>query len=195
LGNYEINVQCYCAKNINRELEMKKIIFIMIAFLFVTTNVSAVEIGEMAPDFIGKDMDGNDAFVSQYKGKVVVLTFWDIKNEESLQIIPVLSSIESYVDKNMGEDKLKIIGIAKYKTFSSYRREAKKMQKRAGLNYNFEDYVPISPNYFKREAGFPCTVLIDKWGRVAFMHLGFSDEIVDQLSREIPALLNQEYTE
>jgi peroxiredoxin len=38
--------------------------------------VRALSIGKTAPDVSGKDLDGNEFHLSDYRGKVVVLTFW-----------------------------------------------------------------------------------------------------------------------
>lgn len=35
-----------------------------------------LEIGKVAPDIQGKDVDGKDLKLSDYRGKVVVLDFW-----------------------------------------------------------------------------------------------------------------------
>src|ERR1700687_4390350 len=41
-----------------------------------TEQASAKTIGQPAPDITFKDLDGKDATLSQYKGKVVLVNFW-----------------------------------------------------------------------------------------------------------------------
>jgi peroxiredoxin len=51
---------------------MKKL-FALLAATVLTTAVSAVEIGQPAPDFTGTDINGKTFHLSDYKGKIVVL--------------------------------------------------------------------------------------------------------------------------
>jgi len=39
-------------------------------------QLAAVEVGRVAPDIDGEDMDGQRLHLADYKGKVVVLHFW-----------------------------------------------------------------------------------------------------------------------
>ena len=41
--------------------------------LFAAQNLG---IGKVAPEIVGKDVDGNEMKLSDYRGKVVVIDFW-----------------------------------------------------------------------------------------------------------------------
>ena len=39
-------------------------------------KVERLQIGMVAPEIVGKDIDGNDMKLSDFKGKVTVIDFW-----------------------------------------------------------------------------------------------------------------------
>lgn len=43
---------------------------------FEAEPVAKIPVGELAPDIVGKDLDGNEFKLSDYRGQVVMLDFW-----------------------------------------------------------------------------------------------------------------------
>ena len=39
-------------------------------------NIRALQVGSIAPDFSGTNVDGNEIALSDYRGKVTYLVFW-----------------------------------------------------------------------------------------------------------------------
>lgn len=54
----------------------------------------------MAPEFTLKDLDGNSATLSDYKGKIVVLNFWAVWCKYCIQEMPDLNELGKQLEKD-----------------------------------------------------------------------------------------------
>lgn len=70
---YRAIVKKLNAKHADLEVRGRKVAAVMKATLEAKEKLA---IGKQAPEIIGKDVDGNEMKLSDYKGKVVVLDFW-----------------------------------------------------------------------------------------------------------------------
>ncbi len=54
-------------------------LFLAASLLGCTGGSSGTKVGELAPDFALKDLDGNPVKLSDLRGKVVILNFWFLR--------------------------------------------------------------------------------------------------------------------
>lgn len=77
--------------------------FLMSCLLFSGTMMAQAVVGEEAPDFHAKDLDGNECSLTQYKGKIVVLEWTNPKcpfvrkqyshsNDEGIPVLPSMQT-------------------------------------------------------------------------------------------------------
>ena len=138
---------------------MKKFLIVIIAQFFVYANVYAIDVGEMAPDFVGRDYNGDDTLLSEYKGQVVVLTFWGgwvfrKGRNPSLSLLEDLYSIEQNLIRGHGKNKIKLIATSNFGPFSDFRRKTKKRKSKVdrarkilinhGASWNMPNHIRIS---------------------------------------------------
>jgi thiol-disulfide isomerase/thioredoxin len=65
-----------------------------------TAETGAVEIGKAAPQFILPDISGREVALDQYKGKIVILDFWQTTCPPCRYTMPMLDRIqEDYAGK------------------------------------------------------------------------------------------------
>src|SRR3546814_16553969 len=72
--------------------------------------------GDIPPDVLGNDRDGNPVTVSQYRGKVVIVTFWASWCGPCRRELPVLGKVQSIV----GRAHLEVIAV----NFKEDRRDS-----------------------------------------------------------------------
>ena len=163
---------------------------IVIAFLVFSpaackkkeAGVEAVppSIGDIAPDFISKDVNGNTVRLSDYKGKVVLIELWATWCGPCRALTPVLNKIyEKYKDK--GFVVLALTPEENTNTVKSYIKEN-----------NVTYPVLITDMKTTRRYGvisIPASFLISRDGRVAEKHLGVTRDIVQELSSGIEKLI------
>ena len=70
---YEEVVKTLAAEHLDLKIGRREVVKAMVAEREATKNLA---IGKVAPEIVGKDIDGKEMKLSDYRGKVVVLDFW-----------------------------------------------------------------------------------------------------------------------
>lgn len=156
--------------------------------LLVLTGLAQAKslVGSTAPDSLGMDNAKRPVHVSDYRGKVVVLTFWASWCGYCLKELPILENLQ----RKVGSEQIAVIAINtdrdrdKYRTM---RRRMKDFQLTLTVDANKEG---IAEAY--GVSGLPHMVLVDKQGRVAYIHIGYSEESLPRFVYEINNLLERE---
>lgn len=141
-------------------------------------------VGDALPDSLGKDRDGNELSLAAQHGKVVVMTFWASWCGYCLQELPILESLQ----RRVGKEHIEVVAInvdKHYRDFIALRRRLK----------DFELDITRDANEHLADAygvkGLPHMVLVDKQGRMAFTHVGYSEKSLPNFVNEINGLLNE----
>jgi thiol-disulfide isomerase/thioredoxin len=141
--------------------------------------------GDVPPDALGNDRDGNAITVSQYRGKVVIVTFWESWCGPCRRELPVLGKIQSIV----GREHLEVIAV----NFKEERRDINAVV-RANRDIPLR-YVRDTPGRISDTYGvtsLPNMFIIGVDGKVAHVHRGYSEEMIDGFIQEMLALLPPE---
>jgi thiol-disulfide isomerase/thioredoxin len=140
--------------------------------------------GDIPPDALGVDVKGNPVTVSQHRGKVVVVTFWASWCPPCRRELPMLAHVQSTV----GREYMEVVAI----NVKEGRREflgVIRANKGIELTY-VHDKGPVTDQY--GVSGLPNMFIIDREGRVAHVHRGYSEQVFQRFIEEILALLPPE---
>ncbi|MBT5186384.1 MAG: TlpA family protein disulfide reductase, partial [Kordiimonadaceae bacterium] len=148
------------------------------------------------PDFVGRDINGDDTLLSQYKGQVVILNFWHgwvhrEGGDNSLPLLEDLYSVEQNLIRGHGENRVKLIASSHLGSFSDFRRKTKKRKSKVDVHFTYDRSHLIGAKYFNLNRVLPITYIIDKKGKIASIHPGYSEEMISGLSRELVSLVEQ----
>lgn len=140
-------------------------------------------VGKTAPDFGGKDFDGNDLRIADLRGKVVVLDFWAMWCAPCLQALPHMQSLS----ERFSEQPVVFLGINQ----DDARAQERARQFLADRGVTFRQFDDSSKNVTDLYAvtSIPCTVLIDAEGIVQDIAVGFGPGGDEQLAESIERLL------
>lgn len=137
---------------------------------------------DKAPDFTLKDLDGKDHKLSDYRGKVVILDFWDTWCPPCREEIPGFVQLQ----KELGGKDLQIIGIA-------LGREGKEKVKKFAADYkiNYPTLIFDGNQKLLNDYGgirsIPTTFIIDKEGGIVEKLVGFHPK--NQFEKKVAPLL------
>lgn len=146
------------------------------------TNI--VKLNDLAPDFTVQMLDGARYTLSDLtaEGKVVMITFWATWCPPCRQELSHMQ--EAIFDRYKGTD-LVVLPISRGEEPGKVRALLKKMgiTFNVGLDQTEQIYHSYATNYVPR------TYVIDRNGRVAYLGLGYDEEVAEQTHYTLDKLL------
>lgn len=140
--------------------------------------------GDTPPDFLGNTRKEDAVRVSDMRGKVVVVTFWASWCHYCQEELPRLASIQKLVSPQ----QLQVVAVNRDDRDTFLRLNHYLAKKTPGLILTF-DPGPVGKAYELN--GIPNTFLIGRDGKLAYVHVGYDDDMLDGIASEINRLLAQ----
>lgn len=137
-----------------------------------------------APDFTLRTLDGERVKLSDYRGKVVLLSFWATWCAPCKQELPILQGlVDKYADQGL---VVLAINTDDPKTIAQVRRyvQLKKYTMPVPLDRDNKVLSRFNPR-----VALPFLQIIDREGRRVSNHTGFSSGAEKALEKEVLALL------
>lgn len=140
--------------------------------------------GDVPPDFVGLDAEGNRVLVSAFRGKVVALVFWASWCGQCRSELPLLEKLQ----QGVGRDHLEVIAVNYKESLRDYRRLRRNLKYTMTMTHDPEGEVGAT--YGVR--GVPHLVLVDRSGTIAYVNIGFDSETSPvELTEQFNELLNE----
>ncbi len=159
-----------------------RIIIIVIATFSLNISAATVlKLGDVPPNYLGRDSNGDDVTLEDHKGKIVVISFWASWCTPCLKELPILENIQNTV----GTDKVKVIAI-NFKEDSKKYRKIKKLLSSLNLTLTHDKRGSIGKK-FGVEA-IPNLFIVSKKGELVFHNVGYGDSTIDTIVK----VLNQQ---
>ena len=136
----------------------------MLEYLKERSISQSIKINQPAPDFTTTDITGREFSLNQFRGKYVLLNIWATWCGPCVSEIPLLKKLR----EDFPEYLLEMISVSVDNT----KRDLENGIKKYGLNWThvFKDMPLI--NRYHISSAVPLFFLIDKAGRLVFMHVG-----------------------
>ena len=152
------------------ELLGTRTLIAMAMWLALVSVVSArPEFGDVPPDAIGVDAEGNSVKVSDLRGKVVIAVFWASWCDKCRAELPVLEQIQ----RQAGREELAVVAI----NWKESKRELRAMRRRLRdyqMRFTHDPDGVVGDSY--GVTGIPHLVMIDRGGALAFRAVGYSEK-------------------
>ena len=137
--------------------------------------------GDKAPQVLGTTLEGEKLESGQFRGKVLVVTFWASWCGPCMKELPMLESLQRLA----GTDKLQVVAV-NTEDRDVFRKIARKLDKFA-LTVVHDDGKRGSEAYGVN--GIPHMAIIGRDGTIVKVNRGYSEESLDGILREINAAL------
>lgn len=142
-----------------------------------------VLVSQVAPDFELPTLDGKKVKLSDLKGKVVVLDFWATWCPPCIKALPTYAKVTGELEKQ---------GVVFYPI--NLRESTEKIQaflkeQELELNVLRDEDGSVARKYNVR--GIPQSVLIDRQGKIAHVHVGAAPNLEEAITSELKALVEK----
>lgn len=142
---------------------------------------TGVSVGDIPPAFTLPDLDGNQVSLADFEGKVVVLDLWATWCRPCREEIPFL--IELYDE--FESQGLEIVGVGLDQGGAA---DLAPFVDRNGIDYKIVvGNRSVGDAY--QVSGIPTTLFIGRDGRIAHKHIGFSNEMRDEMRTQLEELV------
>ncbi len=152
-----------------------------VLFVFAATTASpettaALNPGDVAPAHIGTRLDGTPVLVSDFPGKVVIVSYWATWCSFCIKELAMLDAVQT-----AGGDHLQVVTVNIEPAYV-FKKVVKKLSKlRIPLLYD--------PDRKGRKAygveGIPHMIIIGKDGRIDTVNIGYTEEELDDVVTSI----------
>ena len=146
---------------------------------------AAPAIGDIPPQILGKDRNGDPVDLAQLRGKVVVVTFWASWCGPCRRELPMLGKVQEVV----GREHLEVIAV----NFKEPRRDFNaviRANKDLDLTYVHDERGIVSDRY--GVTALPNMFIIGQDGLIAQTHRGYSENVLQSFMQELLELLPEE---
>jgi thiol-disulfide isomerase/thioredoxin len=144
----------------------------------------SLQVGDVPPAYLGRASTGGKVTLSDYRGKIVIISFWASWCPPCRKELPVLAAIQ----KNATRDKIVVFAVNWKESGDQYRAIMRALKD--------VDLALVSDEngYFGGEYGvksIPHMIIIGRDGRIAAVHVGYGEDEIPALVKEINGLWRQ----
>ena len=161
------------------------ILLALMALTVVGTGAAAAlpAVGAAAPDFASKSDSGRNVRLSELRGQVVLINFWASWCGPCRQELPLLNKV--YAQYRAAGFMLLAVNV------DDNRKDADAMLKRLDLRFPilFDGNKNVAKLYGVDT--MPATLLIDRDGRVRYVHRGYYSGYEQKYERQVRELLKE----
>jgi peroxiredoxin len=155
----------------------------VLAFAGAGSSAALPTAGVVAPDFASKSDSGRNVRLSELRGQVVLINFWASWCSPCRQELPLLNKI--YTQYRAAGFMLLAVNV------DDNRKDAEAMLKRLDLRFPtlFDGSKTVAKLYGVDT--MPATLVIDRDGRVRFVHRGYYDGYERKYEQQVRELLKE----
>jgi peroxiredoxin len=155
----------------------------MFSVVAATSLASSGLMGQEAPDFALKSSTGENLRLSEFRGDVVMINFWATWCGPCRQEMPLLDELYQRYER-VG---FSLLGV----NIDDDSRKAMTMISDLGVNFPvlFDSTKAVSKLY--QVDAMPVTVIVDRDGKVRYVHQGYKPGYEDKYLDEIRSLLRE----
>jgi thiol-disulfide isomerase/thioredoxin len=143
-----------------------------------------LQMGDVPPDNLGWASTGGKVKLSEYRGKIVIISFWASWCAPCRKELPVLAAIQ----KNATRDKIVVFAVNWKESGDRYRAIIRTF-KDVDLALVSDEYGHFGVEYGVK--AIPHMIIIGRDGRIAAVHVGYGESEIPTLVKEINELWTQ----
>jgi thiol-disulfide isomerase/thioredoxin len=156
-----------------------------LAFLATPAHAKPpLKVGDLPPETLGNASTGGQVKLSDYRGKIVIISFWASWCGPCRKELPTLAAIQ----KNATRDKIEIFAVNWQESRDRYRTIIKALRD-VDLALVSDESGYLGNEYSVK--AIPHMIIIGRDGRIAAIHVGYDESEFPNLVEEINGLWSQ----
>jgi thiol-disulfide isomerase/thioredoxin len=167
----------------------------LVLFFCMTLTCSSLcakslPIGSVPPDDLGKTLDGQAVHASEFRGKVVVISFWATWCKYCMRELPVLGGLQAVAHKR--DLPLQVVEINYMEDHSTFVRATHLLMPiLPGLLLTWDRTGALNKSFGLSGEGLPAMVMLNRDGHIADEYVGYDKSELDPIVAEINKLMNE----
>lgn len=155
----------------------------LIVFLSASLSASALDIGQMAPDFTLKNTQGENLNLAEQRGQIIVINFWASWCGPCRKEMPILQSFHHQYN-NLG---VSVWGV----NIEQENQAGREFLDDLHLSFPifFDNSNIIAANY--QVEAMPTTVIVGRNGKVRYTFKGYRDGYEQKYAKAIKKLVRE----
>jgi thiol-disulfide isomerase/thioredoxin len=152
---------------------------VMVAFALSVSPAAhaAPAVGDLPPNLLGLDLEGERVQVSAFAGKAMVITFWATWCPYCLKELPVLHNIQTKI----GKERLQVVAIN--------TEDRAVFRKAVHILANLNVLHARDSNHDSQDAygvsGLPHMVIVGRDGKIVAIHKGYGESALPRIAEDI----------
>ena len=140
-----------------------------------------LRVGDVPPDSLGKSSTGDKVRLSDYRGKIVIISFWASWCSPCRKELPLLALVQ----KKATRDKVVVFAVNWKESRDRYHDIVRAM-KNVDLTLISDEHDYFGGEYDVN--AIPHMIIIGRDGRIAAIHIGYGESEIPMLVKEINGL-------
>ncbi|MBQ8204678.1 MAG: redoxin domain-containing protein [Alistipes sp.] len=145
-------------------------------------STTLIHAGDVAPDFTVEALKGGEVTLSEFKGKVVLVSFWATWCPPCRQELSHMQ--EGVIDRFAGRD-LVVLPISRGEKRATVENFIAK------TGYTFPVYLDTNQKAYRMYASnyIPRSVVVDREGKVVYVAVGYDEQVAREIDEAITKAL------
>jgi thiol-disulfide isomerase/thioredoxin len=154
--------------------------FLLFVSLTALGSAPNLKVGDAPPDVFGKSSTGEAVHLSDYRGRIVVISFWATWCGPCRKELPVLVNLE----KKATREKVVVLSVNWRQSYDEFR-QIKKIFKdmETDITLISDERGRVGDAYGVK--GIPHMIIVGRDGKIAAIHVGYSESVIPLLVDEI----------
>ncbi len=147
-----------------------------------------IKVGDEAPTFALQTLGGETVDLSKMRGKVVVIDFWATWCGPCKRGLPLLQQFATWAETSAPTVKVFAVNVWE-RTKDADERKKKVSEFWTGAKYTLPTLLDMDDSVIGKYGfgGIPATVIIGPDGKVAAIHEGYNEGMVEELKKDVEA--------
>jgi len=168
---------------------MRRIAVVLLGLMLGFAAHAGMNPGDRPPDALGSTQAGQPVTVSSLHGKVVVISLWATWCGYCMKEMPVLANLQSLATER--GLPLQVVSVNSKEPRDTFVRSSRALRRTLpGLLITWDRDGALGKPY-GADKGIPVMVMLHRDGSVAHVHVGYGEDMLDNIVAEINALLSE----